>query len=79
MMPKQSNGQSQALASATEAMKLIEVNYAAGLANELQVLVADVQYQQARLGYIQAEAQQLQDTVALFVALGGGWWSPDAR
>ena len=42
--------------------------------NYLQVLVAFDQYHQARIGYIQARAQRLQDTVALFVALGGGWW-----
>jgi hypothetical protein len=38
------------------------------------VLTADNQYQQAKLGYIQAQALRLQDTGALFVALGGGWW-----
>lgn len=26
-------------------------------------------------GYLQAMAQRLQDTVGLFVALGGGWWN----
>ncbi len=27
---------------------------------------------------MQAEAQRLQDTVALYVALGGGWWNAPA-
>jgi len=36
------------------------------------------QYQQAKLGYIQAQALRLQDTAALFVALGGGWWNGPA-
>ena len=36
--------------------------------------MASGQYHQARVAYIQARAQRLQDTVALFVALGGGWW-----
>jgi hypothetical protein len=30
------------------------------------------------LGYIQAQALRLQDTAALFVALGGGWWNSPA-
>ena len=46
-----------------------------GTANFLQVLVADYQYHQAKIGYLQAQAQRLQDTVALFVALGWGWWN----
>lgn len=66
--------QSAALAAAEEALKLVQANYQSGLANYLQVLIADGQYQQARLGYIQAQALRLQDTAALFVALGGGWW-----
>jgi len=36
-------------------------------------LVADVQYHQASIAYLQALAQRYQDTVALYVALGGGW------
>ena len=51
-----------------------QANYQAGLVNYLQVLTADNQYQQARLGYIQAQALRFQDNAALFVALGGGWW-----
>ncbi len=58
-----------------EALHLIQANYQAGTVNYLQVLIADYQYQQAELGYIQAMGQRLQDTAALFVALGGGWWS----
>jgi len=67
--------QSQGLESSAQALHLIEMNYRAGTVNYLQVLIADYQYQQARLGYIQALGQRLQDTAALFVALGGGWWS----
>jgi NodT family efflux transporter outer membrane factor (OMF) lipoprotein len=67
--------QSQALSAAQEALRLVQANYQAGIANYLQVLVADNQYHQARIGYLQAQAQRFQDTVALFVALGGGWWN----
>jgi len=67
--------QSQALSTAAEALRLIQANYQAGTINYLQVLIADYQYEQATLGYIQAVGQRFQDTAALFVALGGGWWN----
>ncbi|MBF0557804.1 MAG: efflux transporter outer membrane subunit [Nitrospirae bacterium] len=70
--------QSNALSAAEEALHLVQANYAAGVANYLQVLAADEQYNQANAGYVQAKAQRLQDTVALFVALGGGWWNGEA-
>jgi len=68
--------QSRALEAAGEALQLIQVNYQAGTVNYLQILVANYQYHQAKIGYLQAQAQRLQDTVALFIALGGGWWNP---
>jgi NodT family efflux transporter outer membrane factor (OMF) lipoprotein len=71
--------QAASLAAAAQARQLVKANYQAGLANYLQVLTADGQYQQARLGYIQAQALRLQDTAALFVALGGGWWQAEPR
>jgi NodT family efflux transporter outer membrane factor (OMF) lipoprotein len=64
----------RALHAATEVRKLVTINYQNGVAGYLDVLVADAQYRQARLGYIQAHARRLQDTVSLFIALGGGWW-----
>jgi NodT family efflux transporter outer membrane factor (OMF) lipoprotein len=70
--------QSQALSSAQEALQLVQANYAGGMVNYLQVIIANNQYQQAKLGYIQAQALRLQDTAALFVALGGGWWNGPA-
>jgi NodT family efflux transporter outer membrane factor (OMF) lipoprotein len=69
--------QSESLTTAERTLKLVETNHKAGLANYLQVLSADSQYQQARLGFIQAQALRLQDTTALFAALGGGWWEPE--
>jgi outer membrane protein TolC len=70
--------QTKAVDAAAKAMHLLEANYAAGIATYLQVLVADGQYLQAKIGYVQAVAQRLQDTVALYVALGGGWWNEPA-
>ena len=75
----QVEAQSRQEATAHEALRLVDVNYRAGLANYLDVLVADIQYNQASIALIGGEAQRLQDTVALFVALGGGWWSEPER
>lgn len=69
------DAESAALDSAQSALRPVQIDYDAGLANYLQVIVANEQYLQSRLGHIQARAQQLQDTVALFVAVGGGWWN----
>jgi len=67
--------QDEALASAKEALRLVQINYEAGLSTYLEVLIADEQYHQAITHDLQATAVRYQDTVALYVALGGGWWS----
>ena len=64
-----------ALQSARKAARLVEANYGAGLASYSAVLLADAQLRQAQIAEIQSRAQRYQDTVALFVSLGGGWWS----
>jgi NodT family efflux transporter outer membrane factor (OMF) lipoprotein len=61
--------------AAGEALKLLQINYRAGLVAYLDVWAADVQLHLATIGYLQAVGQRYQDTVALFVALGGGWWN----
>jgi NodT family efflux transporter outer membrane factor (OMF) lipoprotein len=71
------HAQSQALNAAEDALRLIQANYQAGTANYVQVLIADGQYDQAKIGYLQAQAQRYQDTAALFVVLGGGWWNAE--
>jgi NodT family efflux transporter outer membrane factor (OMF) lipoprotein len=67
--------QVEAQRAAGEALNLLQANYRAGLVAYLDVLVADVQFHEATIAYLQAVAQRLQDTVVLFVALGGGWWN----
>jgi NodT family efflux transporter outer membrane factor (OMF) lipoprotein len=67
--------QTEAQQSAAEALHLLQANYSSGLVAYLDVLTADVQFHQATVSYLQAVAQRHQDTVALFVALGGGWWN----
>ena len=64
--------------AASDALGLLQANYRAGLVAYSDVLSADVQVHQATLGYLQALAQRHQDTVALFAALGGGWWNGPA-
>ena len=68
------DARARALEAWGQARKLIEANYASGLVDYLQVLITEDSYLQAELAYIEVDAQRLQDTVALFVALGGGWW-----
>lgn len=73
------DAQARALDVAEQALRLVQANYQAGLVNYLQIITANDQYQQAKIGYLQVRAQRLQDTVALFVALGGGWQNADKK
>ena len=65
-----------ALEAAQQALQLVQANYASGVAGYLDVLNADTQYHLARISDLQGVAARFQDTVALYVALGGGWWNP---
>jgi hypothetical protein len=47
----------------------------AGYINVLLLLTAEVSYQQAVLAVVQARAARLADVVALYQAVGGGWWN----
>ncbi len=57
--------------------QLLQVTNTSGLTAYADVLAADVQLHQAKINYLQALVQRYQDTVALYVALGGGWWNAD--
>jgi outer membrane protein TolC len=46
--------------------------------SQLQLLTAQQQFQQTRIAVVQLQADRYADTVALFIALGGGWWNRDA-
>jgi outer membrane protein TolC len=50
---------------------LTRKSYNEGNVGVLQVLDAERLYQNARLGYVRAQAQRYMDTVQLFLALGG--------
>ena len=60
-----------AVATAAENLALTRESYSAGNSGVLQVLEAQRQNQQARIGLVHAQAQRLQDTVRLLLALGG--------
>lgn len=69
------NAEDRALKTAQQALHLVEINYEAGLNTYLDVLNADAQYHQTMINALQTVAVRYQDTVALYVALGGGWWN----
>ncbi len=66
--------------AAKVSLDLITQQYRDGLINILLQLQAQQSWLQARLTVVQAQANRLSDTVALFQALGGGWWNrpPDS-
>jgi NodT family efflux transporter outer membrane factor (OMF) lipoprotein len=67
------DAQTRAVAAAAEALRLLRVGYESGTVGYLEILIADRQYHEARIAWLEASAQRLQDTVALYAALGGGW------
>jgi NodT family efflux transporter outer membrane factor (OMF) lipoprotein len=50
-----------------------------GNVSYLALLSAEQAEQQAKLALVQAQATRLSDSVALFQALGGGWWNREAH
>ena len=50
----------------------------AGYVNYRTLLGAETAYQLALLARVQAQATRYGDTIALFQALGGGWWNHEA-
>lgn len=67
--------QTEAEVAAWNTLSLTQTQYNVGAVSYLNLLDAQRQYQQARIGRIQAEASRYADTAALFQALGGGWWN----
>jgi outer membrane protein TolC len=60
-----------AVATASDNLELTRESYSAGNSGVLQVLEAQRQNQQARLGLVRAQSLRLQDMVQLLLALGG--------
>lgn len=61
--------------AASRSLDLVRSQVAQGQASLPVLLNAQNAYLQTSLARVQAEAQRLADTVALFQALGGGWWN----
>jgi NodT family efflux transporter outer membrane factor (OMF) lipoprotein len=61
--------------AAARSLSLAQLQYRAGGVAYLTVLTTQTQYQNAVIGLIRARAARYSDTVALFAALGGGWWN----
>jgi NodT family efflux transporter outer membrane factor (OMF) lipoprotein len=59
-------------------LDLAQKQFGAGALSQLQLLTAQQQFQQTRIAVVQLQADRYADTVALFIALGGGWWNRDA-
>ncbi len=66
--------QAEAEAAARESLEVTQKQFEFGSTSYLALLLAQRQYEQARIGLVQAQAARYADTAALFQALGGGWW-----
>ena len=62
-------------AAAARSLEIVRRQLTVGQIPYAGVLAAETTYQQARLALVQAQANRLADTAALFQALGGGWWN----
>jgi NodT family efflux transporter outer membrane factor (OMF) lipoprotein len=60
--------------TAAKSLAVARAQYEAGGGTYLNVLTAEQTDQSARLTLVSARAARFTDTVALFQALGGGWW-----
>lgn len=67
---------SRAEKSASEYLEITRRKLELGQVNILTLIAAQQAYQQAKLSLIQAQAARISDTIGLFQALGGGWWTP---
>ncbi len=67
--------QAHAERAAGQSLAIVRQNLALGSASYLELLDAERVQQQAAAALAQAHAARLSDTVAMFQALGGGWWN----
>jgi NodT family efflux transporter outer membrane factor (OMF) lipoprotein len=61
--------------SALDSLKMAQEQFKSGAIGYAIVITAQQTYQNAVILRIQAQAMRYSDTVALFQALGGGWWN----
>lgn len=65
--------------AAARSIQLLRNQLEQGQISLPSLLTAQQAYLQTSLARVQAEASRLANTVALFQALGGGWWKPEER
>ncbi len=65
----------QSAQAAEASLKVAQAQFQAGAITYVSVLQTEQTYQSARLSLVSAQAARFTDTVALFQALGGGWWN----
>lgn len=68
----------QAEAASRRSLELAQQEYQLGTVAYSTVLSAQQSYRSAVTSLLSARAARLSDMVALYVALGGGWWNTDA-
>ena len=71
--------QADAEAAARESLDMTVKQLQFGSASYLALFNAQRQYEQAKIGLVQAQAARYADTAALFQALGGGWWQREEQ
>jgi NodT family efflux transporter outer membrane factor (OMF) lipoprotein len=69
--------QIEAQRQARDAFNMASYQFNVGGTSYLTLLNAQQQLQQTRIAVVQAQADRFADTVALFQALGGGWWKDE--
>jgi outer membrane protein TolC len=62
-------------AAARQAFGLAKAQYQVGAISYLDLLNSEVTYQSARIELVRAKQQRYVDSVALYVAMGGGAWT----
>ncbi len=71
--------QEDALEQAKSGAEMAQRQFDFGAASYLSLLNAQTQYREAVVAQAQARADRFADTVALFQALGGGWWNAQSK
>jgi NodT family efflux transporter outer membrane factor (OMF) lipoprotein len=67
------NAEFHSQSTAMQSLQMTQKQYELGGATSLDLLIAQLQYQKARIDYVQTIGTRYQDTAALFLALGGNW------
>lgn len=65
--------------AANQALNIAQQQFKLGGVPYVTLLIAQQQYQQAKLRRIRAETDRYLSTATLYQSLGGGWWNTDCR